>query len=78
MTTTTLFRTNKTQAVRLPKAVAFDDKVTAVDIRIVGKSRLITPVGAGWADWFESNQSDATVEFPDRLPQGHFDQRESL
>ena len=51
MTETTIFLNNRTQAVRLPKAVAFPDDVTLVDIRVVGNSRVITPVGGDWEYW---------------------------
>lgn len=50
---TKLFMSNRTQAVRLPKSVAFSDSVTEVDIVAVGESRLLTPAGASWAAWFE-------------------------
>lgn len=57
MTETSLFRSNRTQAVRLPKAVAFPDEVTRVDIRVVGNSRVITPVGRDWEYWLEQGTS---------------------
>lgn len=53
MTTSTVFLNNRTQAVRLPKAVSFGENVKAVNIRIVGRSRVITPVGEDWAYWLE-------------------------
>lgn len=48
--TTTIFRSNKTQAVHLPKAVAFPGvafpgEVSEVEIIAIGSSRLICPVG---------------------------------
>ncbi len=45
MTRSTVFTTNKSQAVRLPKAVAFPADVHQVEIVSVGHSRIITPVG---------------------------------
>ena len=51
-TTTTLFKSNQTQAVRLPKAVAFPDDVQEVEIVVVGNSRVISPVGHRWDDFF--------------------------
>ena len=50
---TKVFKSNKTQAVRLPKAVAFDESVTEVEIVIVGNSRIISPAGDGWDQWFD-------------------------
>lgn len=42
---TTLFFSNRTQAVRLPKSISFPDDVKHVEIIAVGRSRIITPVG---------------------------------
>jgi antitoxin VapB len=50
---TKMFKSNKTQAVRLPKAVAFDESVTEVEIVVVGNSRIISPVGESWDQWFD-------------------------
>jgi len=50
---TKVFKTNKTQAVRLPKAVAFDESVTEVEIIAVGNMRIITPVDESWDQWFD-------------------------
>lgn len=62
MTRTTLFLNNRTQAVRLPKAAAFPDGVHAVDVRVVGAARILTPVGTGWNQWAE-NGTRATADF---------------
>jgi antitoxin VapB len=48
----TVFITNRTQAVRLPKTVAFPDDVHQVDILKIGHSRLIVPKGKRWDDFF--------------------------
>jgi antitoxin VapB len=47
-----LFVTNRSQAVRLPKAVAFPENVKEVEIIKTGNSLVITPVGKSWADFF--------------------------
>lgn len=52
MTTTTVFLNNRTQAVRLPKALAFPGDVHEVEIAVVGDARVIAPVGRGWDHWF--------------------------
>ena len=49
---TTLFKSNKTQAVRLPKGVAMPDSVKRVDIVAVGNARVIVPAGESWDLWF--------------------------
>lgn len=48
-----VFKSNKSQAVRLPKAVALPDDVTRVEVLVLGRSRLITPVGESWDSWFD-------------------------
>lgn len=52
MASATLFTSNRSQAVRLPKAVAFPDSVHQVDILVIGQSRLIVPKGKRWDDLF--------------------------
>ncbi len=52
-TQTKVFKSNKTQAVRLPKAVAFDESVTTVDIFVVGNTRVLSPAGESWDQWFD-------------------------
>jgi antitoxin VapB len=52
ISTSTVFITNRTQAVRLPKAVAFPDDVQQVDILKIGSARLIVPKGKRWDDFF--------------------------
>lgn len=52
MTRTTLFQSNRTQAVRLPKDVAFPDGVREVAILRDGARRVIVPTNAVWDDFF--------------------------
>ena len=52
MTRSTVFKNNKTQAVRLPKSVAFPDNVHEVEIVKRGEVRIISPVGRRWDDFF--------------------------
>ncbi|MGD9885703.1 MAG: type II toxin-antitoxin system VapB family antitoxin [Reyranella sp.] len=52
MTSSTVFSSNRSQAVRLPKAVAFSDDVHQVDIVKIGRSRVIIPRGKRWDDLF--------------------------
>ena len=50
---TKLFKSNKSQAVRLPKAVELPDSVSVVDIVAIGNTRIITPAGESWDTWFD-------------------------
>ncbi|MBV9510550.1 MAG: antitoxin [Caulobacteraceae bacterium] len=53
MTSSTVFTSNRSQAVRLPKAVAFPADVHEVDILKIGRSRVIVPRGRRWDDLFQ-------------------------
>ena len=57
-TQTTLFLSNRSQAVRLPKAVAFDSRVREVTILLDGPRRVIVPADAAWDDFFEAKGTD--------------------
>nr|WP_243480085.1 type II toxin-antitoxin system VapB family antitoxin [Orrella daihaiensis] len=48
-----VFKTNRTQAIRLPKALALPENVKSVDVVAMGNSRLIKPLGGAWDSWFE-------------------------
>ncbi len=49
---TKVFKSNRSQAVRLPKAVAFPEGIKDVEITAIGNKRVIEPVGQSWDDWF--------------------------
>ena len=53
MTRTTLFQSNRSQAVRLPKDVAFPEGVRSVAVLRDGKRRVIVPADAAWDDVFD-------------------------
>lgn len=48
-----LFLSNKSQAVRLPRPVAFPDTVERVEVIKLGRSRLLTPANARWDAFFD-------------------------
>ncbi|OHB32370.1 MAG: AbrB family transcriptional regulator [Phenylobacterium sp. RIFCSPHIGHO2_01_FULL_70_10] len=54
MSRTTLFQSNRSQAVRLPKDVAFPEGVRTVTIIRDGKRRVIIPADAAWDDFFDA------------------------
>lgn len=60
MTRSTVFITNKSQAVRLPKPVAFPGDVHQVEIIKVGRSRIIVPAGRRWDDLFAAGPRAAS------------------
>jgi antitoxin VapB len=55
MEQSTLFKSNRSQAVRLPKAVALPDDVKRVDVIAIGRTRIITPAGESWDSWFDGD-----------------------
>jgi antitoxin VapB len=73
---TKMFKSNKTQAVRLPKAVAFDESVTEVEIVVVGNSRIISPVGESWDQWFDG--PGISNDFMNDREQAEDQEREAL
>lgn len=73
-TQTTVFKSNKSQAVRLPKAVAFPDEVHKVDIVALGNTRLITPTGESWDAWFDG--PGVSDDFMDKREQPEDQERE--
>ncbi len=51
---TKIFKSNRSQAVRLPKAVAFPESIREVEIISVGNKRIIAPADQCWDDWFDA------------------------
>lgn len=51
---TRIFKNNRSQAVRLPKAIAFPESVKDVEITAIGNKRVIIPAGQSWDDWFDA------------------------
>jgi antitoxin VapB len=76
-TMTKLFKSNQTQAVRLPKDVAFPEGVTEVEIIKVGNSRVISPVGHRW-DAFFADEHKLSDDFLLDRDQGEFEEREPM
>jgi antitoxin VapB len=73
MVRTTVFQSNRSQAVRLPKDVAFPDGVKHVNVLREGKRRVIVPAGSLWDDFFDAPGID--LEPREQPP---FQSRESL
>lgn len=71
-----VFKNNKSQAVRLPKSVALPDDVKRVEIVVVGKARIITPEGATWDSWFDG--PGVSEDFMQEREQPEEQQREDL
>lgn len=63
MTTSTVFTNNRTQAVRLPADTRFPESVKKVEVRVVGRDRVIAPVDAAWDSFFHASAAGATPDF---------------
>jgi antitoxin VapB len=77
MTSSTVFTSNRSQAVRLPKAVAFPENVHQVDILKIGRSRVIVPQGKRWDDLFQYGPH-ASDDFMVEREQPEAEEREPL
>jgi antitoxin VapB len=49
---TRIFKSNRSQAIRLPKEVAFPESVKDVEITAIGNKRMIAPASQSWDEWF--------------------------
>lgn len=76
MEQSTVFKSNKSQAIRLPKAVALPDSVKKVEIIKLGRARLIAPAGEAWDSWFE--EAGASDDFMCERDQPEVQARESF
>lgn len=73
MVETTLFKSNRSQAVRLSKDVAFAEDVRKVTIIRDGNRRIITPADSSWDDFFAAPGIDLEPrEQPPEQPRDEF------
>lgn len=73
---TTVFLSNRSQAVRLPKAVALPDDVKHVEVVAVGRTRIISPAGESWDAWFDGEA--VTTDFMSAREQPETQMREDF
>lgn len=52
-----VFMNNRTQAVRLPAEARFDETVDKVNVRVLGKERILSPVEHTWDSFFLSKDT---------------------
>ena len=77
MARSTVFISNRSQAVRLPKAVAFPEGVHQVEVIRLGNARLITPVGRRWDEFFV-NGPQVSDDFLNEREQPSAEERDPL
>jgi antitoxin VapB len=73
--TAAVFKSNRSQAVRIPKDLEFPEGVKRVTIRKEGDTLVIAPAADFWDAFFDSGPNPG---FPERFPQGDFEKREGL
>jgi antitoxin VapB len=57
MATGTVFVNNRTQSVRLPSEVRLPEGVKRVNVRVVGKDRIISPISETWDSFFAADNT---------------------
>jgi antitoxin VapB len=73
---TTVFKLNRSQAVRIPKHLAFPEGVKDLVVRRSGDDLILSPKKKpNWNDFFDR---PPCPDFPDRGPQGEYEVRESF
>lgn len=70
-----LFKSNRSQAVRIPKDMEFPEGVKKVVIRKEGDKLVLSPARDFWDDFFDRGPNP---DFPERFPQGEYEERESF
>ncbi|TQN75505.1 UNVERIFIED_ORG: antitoxin VapB [Citrobacter freundii] len=75
---TTVFLSNRSQAVRLPKAVALPEDVKKVEVIAVGRTRIITPAGESWDSWFDGNDNNVSADFMNDREQPAMQERDAF
>lgn len=73
---TKIFKSNRSQAVRLPMEVAFPESVKNVEITAIGNKRMILPAGQSWEEWFAA--PGVSSDFMTERKQPEDQHRESL
>lgn len=72
-----VFENNRTQAVRLPAETRFPEGVKQVDVRVVGKDRILSPVTNTW-DSFFLTEEEVTDDFLESRASQNQSERENL
>ena len=73
---TKIFKNNRSQAIRLPKEVAFPESVKDVEITAIGNKRVVAPASQSWDEWF--NEPGVSTDFMTVRIQPEDQRRETL
>ena len=77
MPQSTVFINNRSQAVRLPAEMRFPESVKKVNVRAIGKERIISPLVNTWDSFFMATEGITDDFMPERAEQTQ-QERESL
>lgn len=66
MSSASVFMNNHTQAVRLPAEARFPAEVKRVEVRILGRERILSAAGTSWDSFFDAAPDPAMEHFGDR------------
>ncbi len=69
MARSTVFINNRSQAVRIPVELRFADDIKIVNVRTVGKDRIISPVENTWDSFFLTDPAVSDDFMEERSPQ---------
>ena len=58
-----VFENNRTQAVRLPAETRFSKGIKKVSVRIVGNTRVISPINKTWDSFFHPEEEGVSDDF---------------
>ncbi|PIE60058.1 MAG: AbrB/MazE/SpoVT family DNA-binding domain-containing protein [Desulfobulbus propionicus] len=72
-----VFKTNRTQAVRLPVETRFPDSVKKVHVRIIGTDRILSPVEKTWDSFFQDPEG-VTEDFMNERASQEQSEREAF
>ncbi|ACH84010.1 MULTISPECIES: type II toxin-antitoxin system VapB family antitoxin [Acidithiobacillus] len=68
----TVFQINRSQAIRLPKSIAFPADVKRVEVVAIGRMRILVPAGESWESWFDGEGVSADFMESREQPAGQF------
>lgn len=77
MAVSTVFKNNRTQAIRMPAEMRFDDSIKKVEVRAVGKERIISPVESSWDSFFHADLTPTEDFMSERADQNQ-EERENI
>jgi len=73
-----VFENNRTQAVRLPSETRFPKEIKKVLVRIIGNTRVISPINKTWDSFFHQEDEGVSDDFMEKRASQFQSERESF